>query len=242
MPDFAYILRSMYILPPEYYIYNMSSYLFTSSADAVHFLVVAATILMATTPIALTCPPLPPSSRYRDNALAATLLPEGSTVTVGMCRLSTGQCLDPLAQFTPEQGRGEEEVRHARPLQNVHLSTFTFCARKRGRKRRKEEKKRKKKNIHTHIHAHALAHTHARTFTCTLTRTHTHQGSFYWNVSTRHLCLGPFVLAALPQLLRAVAIVPTKRVKRLSRMDFGTSIIISRSDRHGCQWQRRKRV
>ena len=122
----------------------MSSYLFTSSADAVHFLVVAATILMATTPIALTCPPLPPSSRYRDNALAATLLPEGSTLTVGMCRLSTGQCLDPLAQFTPEQGRGEEEVRYARPLQNVHLSTFTFCARKRGRKRRTEEKKKKK--------------------------------------------------------------------------------------------------
>lgn len=196
---------------------------------------------MATTPIALTCPHLPPSSRYRDNALAATLLPEGSTLTVGMCRLSTGQCLDPLAQFTPEQGRGEEEVRYARPLQNVHLSTFTFCARKRGRKRRTEEEKKRKKK-HTHSHTCTCTCTHARTFTCTLTRTHTHQGSFYWNVSTRHLCLGPFVLAALPQLLRAVAIVPTKRVKCLSRMDFGTSIIISRSDRHGCQWQRCKRV
>lgn len=130
----------------------------------------AATILMTTTPIALTCPHLPPSSRYRDNALATTLLPEGSTLTVGMCRLSTGQCLDPLAQFTPEQGRGEEEVRYARPLQNVHLSTFTFCARKRGRKRRKEEKKKKKRKktytlTYMHMHLHTRTHFHMHTYT-----------------------------------------------------------------------------
>lgn len=46
---------------------------------------------------------------YRDNALAATLLPEGTTLKVGICQFSTGQCLEPLAQFTPEQDRGEEE-------------------------------------------------------------------------------------------------------------------------------------
>ena len=46
---------------------------------------------------------------WRPSALAATLLPEAATVTVGCCQRSTGVCLDPTALFTPEQGRGEEE-------------------------------------------------------------------------------------------------------------------------------------
>lgn len=48
-------------------------------------------------------------SWYRPSALAATLLPEGSTLTAGLCRLSTRSCLDPSALFTPEQDRGQEE-------------------------------------------------------------------------------------------------------------------------------------
>lgn len=47
---------------------------------------------------------------WRPSALAATLLPEGSTVTAGLCQRSSGTCMDPAAVFTPEQGRGPEET------------------------------------------------------------------------------------------------------------------------------------
>ena len=47
-------------------------------------------------------------SWYRPSALAATLLPEGGTLTAGLCRLSTSMCMDPAAPFTPEQQRGPE--------------------------------------------------------------------------------------------------------------------------------------
>eukprot|EP00041_Stephanoeca_diplocostata_P029430 m.868267 g.868267 ORF g.868267 m.868267 type:complete len:949 (-) comp23560_c0_seq2:326-3172(-) len=50
---------------------------------------------------------------FRPNALAATLLPERATLTVGMCQLSTGVCLDPRGPFTPEQDRGQEEPKSA---------------------------------------------------------------------------------------------------------------------------------
>lgn len=50
-------------------------------------------------------------SWYRESALAVTLLPEGSTVTTGLCQRSTGDCMDPTAAFTPEQDRGQEEPR-----------------------------------------------------------------------------------------------------------------------------------
>ena len=46
---------------------------------------------------------------WRPNALSATLLPEAATLTLGLCQLSTGVCMDPSALFTPEQGRGPEE-------------------------------------------------------------------------------------------------------------------------------------
>jgi hypothetical protein len=60
---------------------------------------------------------------YRETALATTLLPEGATVTVGLCQLSTNDCMDPTAQFTPEQDRGQEEPRSegTRRLSFSHL-------------------------------------------------------------------------------------------------------------------------
>ena len=48
-------------------------------------------------------------SWFRPSALAATLLPEAATLTVGICHLSAHTCLDPSAIFTPEQDRGQEE-------------------------------------------------------------------------------------------------------------------------------------
>ena len=47
-------------------------------------------------------------SWYRPSALAATLLPEGGTLTAGLCQVSTSMCMDPAAPFTPEQQRGPE--------------------------------------------------------------------------------------------------------------------------------------
>jgi hypothetical protein len=46
---------------------------------------------------------------HRPSALAATLLPEGATLTVGLCQVSVDACMDPTAVFTPEQDRGQEE-------------------------------------------------------------------------------------------------------------------------------------
>ena len=46
---------------------------------------------------------------FRPSALAATLLPEAATLTVGVCQLSMAVCMDPTAPFTPEQTRGPEE-------------------------------------------------------------------------------------------------------------------------------------
>lgn len=50
---------------------------------------------------------------WRPSALAVTLLPEGATITAGVCQVSTGQCMQPEAVFTPEQDRGSEEPRSA---------------------------------------------------------------------------------------------------------------------------------
>ena len=46
---------------------------------------------------------------WRPSALAATLLPEEATLTVGLCQLSCACCQDPSAPFTPEQSPGPEE-------------------------------------------------------------------------------------------------------------------------------------
>ena len=44
---------------------------------------------------------------WRPSALAATLLPEATTLTAGLC--ADGACTDPCATFTPENGHGPEE-------------------------------------------------------------------------------------------------------------------------------------
>jgi hypothetical protein len=58
---------------------------------------------------------------WRPSALAATLLPEGATLTLGLCQLSTGLCIDPTQKFTPEQGRGPEE-----PCDGVHCNATAW--------------------------------------------------------------------------------------------------------------------
>ena len=40
---------------------------------------------------------------WRPNVLAVTLLPEAATLTLGLCQLSSGDCMDPLALFVTEQ-------------------------------------------------------------------------------------------------------------------------------------------
>lgn len=44
---------------------------------------------------------------WRPSALAAVLLPEAATLSVGLC--ADGTCTDPCATFTPENGHGPEE-------------------------------------------------------------------------------------------------------------------------------------